>query len=73
VQLAIPPGPARVEALLVTAAGRPGTWRFQLPSAVKPGSLRVVAGDVAAIAADTVTFRLAGRPGERIVFTVALR
>ena len=58
----------RVEATLVAAAGRPGTWRFHLPSGVKPGSLRVVAGDVAAITADTVTFRLAGRPGERIVF-----
>jgi hypothetical protein len=66
-------GVHRVEALLVSAAGRPGTWRFQLPAAAQAGSLRVVAGDVAAIAADTVTFRLAGRPGERLVFTFALR
>lgn len=72
-ELAAPHGFSRVEALVVTAAGRPGTWRFQLPAAAKAGSLRIVAGDVAAIAADTVTFRLAGRPGERLVFTFALR
>ena len=71
VQLVDPAGPARVEALVVTAAGRPGTWRFQLPAGAAPGSLHVVAGDVAVITADTVTFRLAGRPGERLVFTFA--
>jgi hypothetical protein len=73
VHLVAPAGPGRVEALIVTAAGRPGTWRFQLPAGAKPGSLRVVAGDVAAITADSVTFRLAGGPGERVVFTFAHR
>ena len=72
VQLVDPAGPARVEALVVTAAGRPGTWRFQLPAGATPGSVHVVAGDVVAITADTVTFRLAGRPGERLVFTFAM-
>jgi hypothetical protein len=73
--MAIPAGRSvhRIEATLVAAAGRPGTWRFQLPTGATPGSLRVIAGEVAAIAADTVTFRLAGRPGERVVFTFAQR
>ncbi len=35
-----------------------------------PGSVRVVAGDVAEIGPDQVAFRLAGQPGERVVFTV---
>jgi hypothetical protein len=35
--------------------------------------VRVVAGDVAVIADSSVTFRLAGRPGERLVFTFARR
>ena len=33
-----------------------------------PTRLRVVAGDVVQLAADSVTFRLQGRPGERVVF-----
>ena len=59
----------RIEGTLVTADGRAGTWRFRLEGPLAPGSLRVIAGEVAAIAADTITFRLAGRPGERVVFT----
>jgi hypothetical protein len=61
----------RIEGTLVTADGRPGTWRFRLGGPLASGSLRVVAGEVAAIAEDSVTFRLAGRPGERVVFTFA--
>ena len=34
----------------------------------RPESLRVVAGDVVQLAGDSVTFRLQGRPGERVVF-----
>lgn len=56
-----------VLATLVAAAGRPGTWRFQLPEGA--ANVRVVAGTVGALAADSVTFRLAGRPGERLAFT----
>jgi PKD repeat protein len=64
-------GTNRVEAVLVRGAGRPGTWRFDFggQSAFKSGSLRVVAGAVALVTADTVVFRLQGKPGERIVFT----
>jgi len=64
-------GTNRVEAVLVRGAGRPGLWRFELSGqrAFRPGSLRVVAGVVAAVAGDAVVFQLKGRPGERIVFT----
>ncbi|PYQ40598.1 MAG: hypothetical protein DMF77_17960, partial [Acidobacteria bacterium] len=62
--------PNRVEATLVDAAGKPGSWRFDLmgsPAAVA-GSIRVIAGEVVEIAGTSVTFRLAGKPGERVVF-----
>ncbi len=61
-------GENRVEAVLVDARG-PGSWRFALSAGgIRPGTLRVLAGEVAAIGADTVTFRLHGRQGERVVF-----
>jgi hypothetical protein len=63
-------GTNRVEAVLVNGAGRPGTWRFEFNGqAVKPGSLKVVAGTVALITGDAVVFRLKGNVGERVVFT----
>jgi hypothetical protein len=68
--LPVHPGRNRVEATLVDATGREGTWRFA-PAAgtVSSGSLRILAGEVAALGADAVAFRLRGRPGERVVFT----
>jgi hypothetical protein len=61
-------GRNRVEAVLVEG-GRPGTWRFTLAAgAIRPGSLRVVAGEAVALGPDAVVFRLQGRPGERAVF-----
>jgi hypothetical protein len=58
-----------VEAQLVNAAGTSGLWRFELPiGVVEPGSLRAVAGQVETLEANTITFRLQGEPGERIVF-----
>jgi len=66
------PGEHRFEATLVavTAGRGASTWRFDLaPLGVAAGSLRVVAGDVAQVAADTVVFRLRGQAGERVVFT----
>jgi hypothetical protein len=65
------PGAHRFEATLVEAAARPGggSWGFELQGLrVSPGSLRVVAGDVAQVGADTIVFRLRGRAGERVVF-----
>jgi hypothetical protein len=62
-------GDNRVEATLVEARSA-GTWRFELGGipGFRPESLRVVAGEVLQLAGDSVTFRLQGRPGERIVF-----
>jgi hypothetical protein len=61
------PGPNRLEALLVEG-GRPGTWRFSLAAGrIRPGSLRVLAGEAAAAGPLGVAFRLQGRPGERVV------
>jgi len=63
-------GENRVEAQLVQGAGKPGTWRFDLPTTgVMPGSVRVLAGDVALLSGESVVFRLSGRPGERVVFS----
>lgn len=62
----------RIEAVLVEGGGRPGTWRFDLSaSGIAPGSVRVIAGDAAAVSGDVVVFRLAGRAGERVVFEFA--
>ena len=62
-------GENRVEATLVQARSG-GTWRFELGAlpGFRPETLHVVAGDVVQLAADSVTFRLQGRPGERVVF-----
>jgi hypothetical protein len=67
-------GENRVEAQLVEGAG-PGSWRFELAGTpgYEPGSLRVVAGEVALVAGDAVVFRMAGRAGERVVFTFRTR
>jgi hypothetical protein len=65
------PGRHRFEATLVDSSGRPGAWRFDLGAlGVVPGSLRVVAGEAAVTASAAVAFRLRGKPGERVVFTV---
>jgi hypothetical protein len=61
-------GVNRVEATLVRADGRAGTWRIELDSAVTPGSLRVLAGDVVTAGPTAVVFRMRGQPGERVVF-----
>jgi hypothetical protein len=63
-------GDNRIEATLVEARSG-GTWRFELGAlpGLRPDTLRVVAGDVVHLAADSVTFRLQGRPGERVVFS----
>jgi hypothetical protein len=73
---ALGPGAHRFEATIVDArsdsrrdGGGAGTWRFDLSALrLRAGSLRVVAGDAAELAADALTFRLRGRAGERVVF-----
>jgi hypothetical protein len=62
-------GENRFEATLVEARSG-GTWRFDLSGlpGFRPETLRVVAGEVVQLGASSVTFRLQGRPGERVVF-----
>jgi hypothetical protein len=62
------PGSRQVVAQLVTAKGRPGTWTFRLSGSARSGSVRPLAGSPAQVTADSITFRLAGKPGERVVF-----
>jgi hypothetical protein len=65
------PGTHRFEATLVDSSGRPGSWRFDLaPLKAVPGSLRVVAGEAAVAGSAAVVFRVKGKPGERVVFSV---
>jgi PKD repeat protein len=73
VGLRAPPGNNLVEAWVREAAGS-GLWRFEFdPAAIEPGALRVLAGEPLAVAPDSVTFRLTGRPGERVSFAVRAR
>lgn len=47
-----------------------GLWRVDLTTlGLAPGSLRVVAGEVAQFGAAQLAFQMAGVPGERVVFT----
>ncbi len=63
-------GTNRVEALLVDGEGSPGEWRFELSAAgLKVDGFRVVAGQVVIVTSREVVFAIAGRPGERIVFS----
>jgi hypothetical protein len=63
-------GVNRIEAQVVEAAGRPGTWRFELGTtgSLEAGSVRVIAGEVTLVTESAIVFRLKGRPGERVVF-----
>jgi hypothetical protein len=70
---ALAPGVHRFEATLVEAARDTGrgatTWRFDLAGLhVRPGTLRVLAGQAVQAGASEVTFRLRGQSGERVVF-----
>jgi hypothetical protein len=64
-------GQNRFEGQLVRGAGKPGTWRFDLGGshALVGGSLRVIAGEVALVTADSIVFRMHGTQGERVVFS----
>jgi hypothetical protein len=65
---ALAPGPHRFEAVLTSGGGQPGVWRFRFQGTLRPGSLRVRAGEAASVSSDTIVFRLRGAPGERIAF-----
>jgi hypothetical protein len=64
-------GDNRLEATVVDAAGKVGSWTIDLSAsqAIQAGSIRVLAGEVEAIGATAVTFKLKGTPGERLAFT----
>ena len=64
-------GENRMEATVVEADGRAGSWRIDLSGseAVAAGSLRVIAGEVESITANAITFRLKGFAGERVAFS----
>jgi hypothetical protein len=64
-------GDNRVEATVVDAAGKAGSWTIDLSAAqaIQAGSIRVLAGEVESIGATAVTFKLKGTPGERLAFT----
>jgi hypothetical protein len=66
-------GVHRLEATIVDAAGKPGTWTFWFGRSLAPGSLAVVAGKVSVITGDTVAVRLDGKPGERVVIKFETR
>jgi hypothetical protein len=61
----------RVEATVVEAAGKPGLWRFDLAGGDAAATrIRVVTGDVVSVTGSSVTFRLQGKAGERVAFTI---
>jgi outer membrane biosynthesis protein TonB len=63
----------RIEAQLVRAEGRPGTWELDFAGGgVKVGSLRVETGQPVVRQGTAVRFQLRGQPGERVVLTLAL-
>jgi hypothetical protein len=64
-------GDNRVEATVVQAAGKAGSWTIDLSAsqAIQAGSIRVLAGEIESVGATAVTFKLKGTPGERLAFT----
>jgi hypothetical protein len=64
-------GEIRFDAQIV-AADAPGRWRFEIGRTDESArrSLRVISGRVVQLTADSVTFALEGRSGERLSFTV---
>jgi hypothetical protein len=59
---------SRVDAVVTRGQGTPGIWRFSVPGAAL-SNFNVLAGMVKGVTADSITFALSGRPGERIAFT----
>jgi hypothetical protein len=70
-------GVHRIEAVLTTReapSGEPGIWSFDFRNApgVAVEELRVVEGSILATGPDTISFRLNGDPGERVLFDFRL-
>jgi len=66
---------SRVEATLMDAAGKPGLWRFDVSDSGAGASprIQVVTGDAVSVTGSSVTFRLQGKAGERVAFTIDRR
>jgi PKD domain-containing protein len=66
---------SRVEATLMDAAGKPGLWRFDVSDSGAGASprIQVVTGDTVSVTGSSVTFRLQGKAGERVAFTIDRR
>jgi hypothetical protein len=64
-------GDNRLEATVVDARGKAGSWTIDLSAsqAIQAGSIRVLAGEVESIGGTAVTFKLKGTPGERLALT----
>lgn len=61
-------GTNTLTAVVASAPGQAGTWRFALDRVV-PGSLRVVSGNVLAAEPSAVVFRVSGHVGEQLELT----
>ncbi len=66
---------SRVEATLMDAAGKQGLWRFDVSDSGTGASprIQVVTGDAVSVTGNSVTFRLQGKAGERVAFTIDRR
>lgn len=64
-----------VEGRLLSETAEPGQWRFDFrgASGFVPGSLRVDSGDVVALDAESVVFRVTGKPGPPVRFRFRLQ
>lgn len=71
----LPAGVHRVVGQLVdgSALRSGGQWRFDLSGPVEPGSLQAAGGEVVMLSERAIAFRLAGKSGERVVFTFRYR
>jgi len=66
----------RVEAQLVQAGGQGGLWTFEFeaPDGLSRwAGLRPIAGTAVRVTATSITFRLEGKPGERVAFAFDAR
>lgn len=61
-------GSNRIEAIVVAAGSKPGTWRFDLRSGYEPGSLVSLSGPPLLQTAGSIAFQVSGEPGQRFVF-----
>jgi hypothetical protein len=68
-------GENRVDAELLAGPDGPGVWRFEAlaAGALEPGSLRALAGEVVEVGPEAITFRISGKPGERVAFAFRVR